>query len=96
MVILQGLMLMLTVKHHRSRQHDESCQKLSENLHIPGDQVLVAISRISKIAVEVAGMLQRVSEDPDYAAQSLLHIKTLQLLLDQTKSTLTPEQLSHS
>jgi hypothetical protein len=58
--------------------------------------VLVAVARISKVAVEVASMMQRVSEDPEYAAQALLHIKSLQLLLDQTKSMLTSEQLQHS
>jgi hypothetical protein len=84
------------VDYLRSRQHEESCQKLSENLHIPGDQVLVAISRISKVTVEVAGMIQRVTEDPEYAANTLLYIKPLRLLLDQVKSTLTSEQLGHS
>lgn len=58
--------------------------------------MLVAITRISKVAVEVSCMMQRVSEDPEYATQALLHVNTLRLLLDQTKSTLTPEQLQHS
>lgn len=80
----------------RSRQHDECCQKLSENLHVPGDQVLVAIARISKVTVEVAGMIQRISEEPDYAAFALMHVKTLRMMLDETKRILTPEQLEHS
>jgi hypothetical protein len=79
-----------------SRQHEDCCQKLSENLHVPGDQVLVAIARISKITVEVAGMIHRISEDHDYAAYALMHVKTLKSLLDETKRTLTTEQLQHS
>ncbi|KAF2690512.1 hypothetical protein K458DRAFT_289235 [Lentithecium fluviatile CBS 122367] len=79
-----------------SPQHEESCQKLSQNLHIFGDQVLVAITRISKVSIEAASMIQRLSEDPEYAAHALLHVKTLRLMLDQTKSSLTPEQLHHT
>lgn len=75
---------------------EESCQHLSRNPENAGDQALVAVARISRVAVEATTMILRLSEDPTYAEYVLMQVRVLRILLDQVKSTLTAQQLQSS
>lgn len=54
-------MVTMSLKYEPMRwspQIEDSCRRLSQNFDIPGDQVLVAITRISKVSVEASNMVQ--------------------------------------
>jgi hypothetical protein len=78
-----------------SPQLEESCNKLDQSA-LAGDKVLVALTRISKVAVDATDTLQRLTERSDYGPGLLLHIKALRTLLDNVRSGLTAEQLRNS
>ena len=79
-----------------SPQIAESCHRLSLTDGVPGDSILVAMARISKVAVEGARIVQRLHEDPDYAVHVILHINALRTLFADVKTALTAEQLGNS
>jgi len=76
---------------------EESILQLSEQCLCPGDGVLVAIARISKLC-EDAAMLGYGSDDPYSTGptSTIVHVKSLQHLLAQIRNDLPPELLSNS
>jgi hypothetical protein len=89
----------MSLKHDYWRwfpQLEEHCQKLSLNHSILGDQILVALARISKISNEAAKILQLLSEIPNYGTHAIFQAKSLQAMLDQVRLNLTPQLLESS
>ncbi|KAF2645528.1 hypothetical protein P280DRAFT_465347 [Massarina eburnea CBS 473.64] len=91
-------MLFMSLKHEPWRwapQLEEHCRKLASN-PIPGDQVLVAITRISRISVEAGRALQTLCEIPECITHVLLQIRSLQHALQQVQMNLAPELLQNN
>ncbi|KAF2999785.1 hypothetical protein E8E13_005795 [Curvularia kusanoi] len=61
-----------------------------------GDRVLVALARLSKVALEAGDMYREASDNPDTTVHPAFSIAPLKCSLNQTKDMLTPEQLQHS
>ncbi|KAF1955828.1 hypothetical protein CC80DRAFT_548896 [Byssothecium circinans] len=76
-----------------ARQFEEHCEKLASNHSIPGDQVLVAITRIFRISNQASQTLQSVAETPAHGAHIFFQIRSLNQMLEQIQMGLTPEVL---
>jgi len=79
-----------------SPQLNKACEQLSANTDIKGDAVLVALARMSRVAVDAYSIIQQIADDQVSAQQALPHIRVLRTMLDQVKSTLTQTQLQDS
>ena len=78
-----------------SSQIETSCRRLLQS-NISGDKVLVALANISKVSMNAANMIRRLSEEPDYAIHVIFQIQTLRTMLDQVQTAMGAEQLQHS
>lgn len=79
-----------------SSQLDSACSILSAHREVEGDQILVALARLSKVALEAGDIYRQGSDDPDTTIHPAFSIGPLKCSLNQTKEMLTPEQLQHS
>lgn len=79
-----------------SSQLESACTILSAHREVDGDQILVALARLSKVALEAGEIYRQVSDDPDATIHPAFSIAPLKCSLRQTKDMLTPEQLQHS
>lgn len=72
---------------------EESAMILSENPDWVGDQVLAAISRITRVADDALKVMLRGYE---YTGPVTLHIKPLRTALERVKASLSSDLLSNS
>lgn len=79
-----------------SAQLESACRILSAHSEVEGDRILVALARFSKVALEAGDVYRQVSDDPDTTIHPVFSITPLKSSLNQTKDTLTSEQLQHS
>lgn len=79
-----------------SSQLESACSILHAHNEAEGDQILVALARLAKVALEAGDIYRQVSDDPDTTIHPAFSIAPLKCSLNQTKGTLTPEQLQHS
>jgi hypothetical protein len=79
-----------------SSQLESACSILQAHSEAEGDQILVALARLAKVALEAGDIYRQVSDDPDTTIHPAFSIAPLKCSLNQTKQTLTPEQLQHS
>lgn len=79
-----------------SSQLESACRILSAHSEVDGDRVLVALARLSKVALEAGDVYRQVSDDPDTTIHPVFSITPLKCYLDQTRDMLTAEQLQHS
>ncbi|KAF1361021.1 hypothetical protein EJ07DRAFT_113503 [Lizonia empirigonia] len=78
-----------------SAQLESACRILSVHSEVEGDRILVALARFSKVALEAGDVYRQVSDDPDTTIHPVFSITPLKSSLNQTKDTLTSEQLQH-
>jgi hypothetical protein len=79
-----------------SSQLESACSILHAHSEAEGDQILVALARLAKVALEAGDIYRQVSDDPDTTIHPAFSIAPLKCSLNQTKETLSPEQLQHS
>lgn len=79
-----------------SSQLESACSVLHAHNEAEGDQILVALARLAKVALEAGDIYRQVSDDPDTTIHPAFSIAPLKCSLNQTKETLTPEQMQHS
>ncbi len=79
-----------------SSQLDSACSILSAHSEVEGDYILVAIARLSKVALEAGDIYRQVSDDSETTVHPAFSIAPLKCSLNQTKGMLTPKQLQHS
>ncbi|KAF9694270.1 hypothetical protein EKO04_007851 [Ascochyta lentis] len=79
-----------------SSQLESACCILSAHSEVEGDRILVALARLSKVALEAGDVYRQVSDDPDTTVHPAFSIAPLKCSLKQTKDSLTSEQLQHS
>lgn len=77
-------------------QLESACSILHAHSEVEGDQILVALARLSKVALEAGDIYRQVSDDPDTTIHPAFSIAPLKCSLNQTKENLTPKQLRHS
>lgn len=76
-------------------QLDSACSILSAHNEVEGDRILVALARLSKVALEAGEIYRQVSEDSDTTIHPAFSIAPLKCSLNQTREMLSPEQLQH-
>ncbi|KAF2703314.1 hypothetical protein K504DRAFT_392946 [Pleomassaria siparia CBS 279.74] len=74
-------------------QMDDAIVQLTKDCQCSGDEVLVAIARISKVCEDAANLMRHGSEDPESIGSALLAIKLLRGSLEQVRTLLSPEIL---
>lgn len=79
-----------------SSQLESACRILSAHSEVDGDRILVALARLSKVALEAGDVYRQVSDDPDTTIHPAISITPLKCSLNQVRDTLTSEQLQHS
>src|SRR5690242_486743 len=79
-----------------SSQLESACSTLSAHSEVEGDQVLVALARLAKVALEAGDIYRQVTDDSDTTVHPEFSIAPLKCSLNQTKNMLNPEQLQHS
>jgi hypothetical protein len=75
---------------------DEAIKTLSEEAEWPGDDVLVAMTRLSRISDDAAILIRYGPNDVERAGPALIHIKFLRESLNQVKSSLSTTLLQNS
>jgi hypothetical protein len=79
-----------------SSQLESACSILHAHSEVEGDRILVALARLAKVALEAGDIYRQISDDPDTTIHPAFSIAPLKCSLNQTKESLTPEQLQHS
>ncbi|UPX20869.1 uncharacterized protein EKO05_0011083 [Ascochyta rabiei] len=79
-----------------SSQLESACCILSAHSEVEGDLILVALARLSKVALEAGDVYRQVSDDPNSTVHPAFSIMPLKCSLHQAKDSLTSEQLQHS
>lgn len=71
---------------------DEALKKLSDDQECPDDKVLVALVRIMRVAEDATRLAWR-PDDPELTMPVILHIRALEVSLEQVESQISPELL---
>jgi hypothetical protein len=79
-----------------SSQLESACRILCEHSEVDGDQILVALARLAKVALEAGDIYRQVSDDPEVTIHPAFSIAPLKGSLNQTKAMLTAQLLQHS
>lgn len=79
-----------------SSQIEEACQSLDRELEAEGDEVLVAIARLSRISITAADIARRAVDDPTAAKHAALSIEPLRMTLEALESSVKPGVLKYS
>jgi len=93
------LRLSLITGHDTMRwgsQMDEAIKTLGEEPEWPGDDILVAMTRLSRISDDAAILIRYGPDDSERAGPALIHIKSLRESLNQVKSSLSTTLLQNS
>lgn len=76
-----------------SPQLEQDCSQLATGAETEGDQLLVAMARISRICLQAADVSRHLNENN--GAHAALHIAPLLLSLDQLSSTFSRDVSQH-
>lgn len=77
-------------------QMDEAIKKLSEEGEWPGDEMLVAITRLSRLSDDAVILIRYGPDSPERGGPALIHVKSLRESLSQVRGSLSAALLQNS